>query len=89
MTVASANSLMLRELGARLHARRRALGMTQQELADQACYDRSAIAHIEAGRQDVPVTRLALLAYLLGLDLDVLLTGISILGNDSLEEAAR
>lgn len=75
----SANSPLLRELGARLKARRVALGLSQQELAVRACYDRSAVANLEAGRQDMPVTRLALFAYLLDLDLDVLFTGVSIL----------
>ena len=77
--MASANSPLLRELGARLRARRAALGMTQQELAGRACYARSTVANLEAGRQDMPVTQLALFAYLLGLDLDVLFAGVSIL----------
>lgn len=64
-----------------MQARRVALGLTQQELASRACYARSSVANLEQGRQDMPVTQLALLAYLLGLDLDVLFMGLSVLAD--------
>lgn len=76
----SADSPLLRELGDRFRARRVALGLTQQELAAMACYSRSTVANFEQGRQDMPVTQLALFVYLLGLDLDVFFMGVSVRG---------
>lgn len=76
-----APSPLLMELGDRVRARRMALGLTQRQLADRACYSRSSVANLEQGRQDMPITQLALIAHLLGLDLGVLLFGLSVLGD--------
>jgi transcriptional regulator with XRE-family HTH domain len=49
-------------LGGRVRAYREAAGITQQVLADKIGYTRSSVANLEAGRQDISVSRLASLA---------------------------
>ena len=60
---------LLHKIGRRVRAARMDAGMTQQELADRVLLSRPSIANLEGGNQEVPVTRLALIARVLGLDL--------------------
>jgi transcriptional regulator with XRE-family HTH domain len=63
-------SELLIKIGRRIAAARIDAGMTQQELADRACIHRSSVANLERGNQEMAVTRLALLAQILGLKLE-------------------
>ncbi len=60
---------LLRRIGRRVRDARMDAGMTQQELADRVLLSRPSIANMEGGNQEVPVTRLALIARVLGLEL--------------------
>jgi transcriptional regulator with XRE-family HTH domain len=62
-------SKLLIKIGRRVAAARIDAGMTQAELADRACIHRSSVANLERGNQEVAVTRLELLAHILGLEL--------------------
>ena len=55
--------------GMRVRAAREAARMTQQELAGMIGLARSSVANLEAGNQDITVSRLAILAEVLKLDL--------------------
>lgn len=59
--------------GHRYRSARELAGLTQQQVADAVGLVRSSIANFEAGRQDVPVTRLLALCAAVGLDVSVLL----------------
>ena len=60
---------LLHKIGRRVQAGRVDAGMTQQELADRVLLSRPSIANLEGGNQEVPVTRLALIARVLGMEL--------------------
>lgn len=49
-------------VGWRIAAAREISGLSQQELADQSGVSRCQITNIEAGRTDIPVTRLIRIA---------------------------
>lgn len=53
---------LLKEIGARAHAYRLGLGLTQVEVARRVGCNQSAIARIEVGDSALPVTRLVELA---------------------------
>jgi transcriptional regulator with XRE-family HTH domain len=56
---------LYKQIGDRLQARRVALGLTQQQLADVIGVKRTSITNTEAGRQCLPLERLyALCEYL-------------------------
>jgi ribosome-binding protein aMBF1 (putative translation factor) len=64
---------VLMPIADRLKAARKAVGMTQQDLAVKAGLSISAVVHIEAGRiPDPRVSTLRALAKALGLSMDVL-----------------
>ena len=63
-------SELLIKIGRRIRDARTDAGMTQQELADRACISRASVANLERGNQEMAVTRLALLARILGLKLE-------------------
>jgi transcriptional regulator with XRE-family HTH domain len=56
-------------VGMRVRAAREAARLTQQELAGMIGLARSSVANLEAGKQDITVSRLAMLAEVLKLDL--------------------
>jgi DNA-binding XRE family transcriptional regulator len=56
-------------VGMRVRAAREAARLTQQELAGMIGLARSSVANLEAGNQDITVSRLAMLAEVLKLDL--------------------
>ena len=45
-----------------VHARRRALGLTQADVGEKAGISRAQIANMEAGRTDIPMKTLARIA---------------------------
>ena len=60
---------LLHKIGNRVRAARVDAGMTQQELADRVLMSRPSITNLEGGNQEVMITRLALIAQVLGLNL--------------------
>lgn len=64
-----------RALGARLAARRRALGLTRQGVAATAGVSVQQLAKYEAGQNRIPASRLVVLAEALGVAASALLPG--------------
>ena len=56
-------------VGMRVKAAREAAGMTQEQLAQLIGLTRTSVTNIEFGRQELTVTRLAIVAEMLKLDL--------------------
>lgn len=65
----------LKRMGQRILARRRALGMTQEDLADQICTTAPMISNLELGKKAVRPDNLAKVCKALGLSADFVLTG--------------
>src|SRR5258708_10381000 len=74
MGAGSMSDELLRRAGIRVRVARDASGMTQQQLADHIGITRSSVANLEAGRQDMTISRLAGIALILNLDLASLVT---------------
>jgi len=64
-----------RQIGRRLHVRRRWLGLGQQDVADKAGVTRNFVSAIERGIQGLDAWRLRRVADALGVTLDWLLFG--------------
>ena len=60
---------VLRRVGQDIRAARRDARLTQQQLAGMIGTSRSSLANLEAGNQEITVTRLAALAEALKLDI--------------------
>ena len=58
-----------RRVGLRVRAAREAAGMTQEQLSARIGLNRSSVANIELGNQELTVSRLAIVAEVLHLDL--------------------
>jgi transcriptional regulator with XRE-family HTH domain len=67
---------LLRLLGLRIRAARRAHELSQQQLADRAAVSRNFVSVLERGLHSVDLLRLRRLAAALGMTLDTLLRGI-------------
>jgi transcriptional regulator with XRE-family HTH domain len=63
---------LLKELGRRIRDRRKALGLSQEELAAFADVDRSYMGGVERGERNISFTRLCDIARALQCDLDML-----------------
>jgi transcriptional regulator with XRE-family HTH domain len=63
----------IKETGDRVHMRRRALGLTQQQLAELCGFPYQIISRVEKGHQDLYAQRLALIAKHLRVSTDYLL----------------
>ena len=63
---------LIRAVGARLAAARRARGLTQEAVAERAGVDPQTVQRAEAGRVSLSVPRLKLLADALGIPMDSL-----------------
>lgn len=63
----------LQDLGSRIAARRKELGITQAELADSLQCSQQSVAQYESGTRRLPVSLLPELSRILGLTLDELL----------------
>lgn len=71
-------------IGARIRAAREMAGLTQAQLATRIDMTRSSVANLEAGRQGVPIARLASLGRVLDLDLTGLVpAGVTVARNGS------
>jgi transcriptional regulator with XRE-family HTH domain len=68
-----ATKAQLKAMGERIHMRRRALGLSQQELAALCHFPYQVINRVENGHQDLYAHRLALIAHHLGVRTDYLL----------------
>ena len=63
------------ELGPLVHARRRELGITQEELADLTDVHRTYISLLEQGRVSSKLETVLRILHMLGMDLDVRVRG--------------
>lgn len=72
--MADAHEELLRRAGARVRAARESAGMSQAQLAERIGLVRSSVSNLEAGRQDMTISRLAGIAAVLSLDLAELVT---------------
>lgn len=64
------------KIGQRIRARRQAIGLTQDELADRASTHRTYIGMLERAEKNVSVVTLARIASALEIELSKLLEGI-------------
>ncbi|WP_038757481.1 helix-turn-helix domain-containing protein [Burkholderia pseudomallei] len=69
-------STVLTQLGSRIREKRKALGWTQEELADRAQIDRSYLGGVERGERNVTFTVLSEICAALGCDVGEIVTGI-------------
>lgn len=67
---------ILKTLGHRIREKRKALGWTQEELADNADIDRSYIGGVERGQRNVTFKVLCQICAALGCDVATLTKGI-------------
>jgi transcriptional regulator with XRE-family HTH domain len=67
---------MLKELGGRIRARRKASGWTQEELASEAEIDRSYMGGVERGERNLTFTVLCKVCSALGCDVAALTKNI-------------
>lgn len=67
---------ILLRFGEALRARRLALGLSQEELADRCGLDRTYISGIERGRRNVSLRNLGLIAKALDVTVSQLLEGV-------------
>lgn len=63
-------------LGNRIRQRRKALGWTQEDLADKAAIDRSYIGGVERGERNITFTMLCQICLALGCDVAALTQGL-------------
>jgi transcriptional regulator with XRE-family HTH domain len=63
-----AEAAVLRQVGQRLQANRKAAGLTQGQVAGRLGMTRSSVANMEAGRQVISVFHLAVMAAAFGVD---------------------
>jgi transcriptional regulator with XRE-family HTH domain len=64
---------LLRSVGRRIREARAAAGLSQQQVASRVGMTRSSVANLEAGRQDMNITRLTAVLAALGIGLDALI----------------
>lgn len=74
--MAKAVSRELRELGKRVRARRKELGLAQERLALNASLDRSYVGSVERGERNITFVTLCRLCEALKCDVAALTTGI-------------
>lgn len=70
------DSAALRKLGSRIREKRKALGLTQEELAAKADIDRSYIGGVERGERNLTFTVLCQISEALGCYVSTLTKGI-------------
>ena len=69
-------STVLTQLGSRIREKRKALGLTQEALADRAQIDRSYLGGVERGERNVTFTVLTEICTALGCDVGEIAAGI-------------
>jgi transcriptional regulator with XRE-family HTH domain len=67
---------ILREFGRRVRDRRKALGLSQEELADKAGFDRTYISMIERGKRNLSLLNICRFAETLGTTASSLVEGM-------------
>lgn len=67
---------ILREFGKRIRERRQALGLSQEELADKAGFDRTYISMIERGKRNLSLLNISRFAETLKTTSSSLLEGL-------------
>lgn len=67
---------LLREFGDRLRTARRQAGLSQEALAHEAGLHRTYIGSVERGERNIALLNILTLATVLGVDVDMLLTGL-------------
>ncbi len=72
-----AERILLRKLGERIEARRKELGLTQEDLAQRSDLDRAYVGEVERGAYSVGFINLASLAHGLALDVGDLTAGLT------------
>ena len=85
----AAPSPLLAAIGRRVRAARLRAGLTQEELAALVCLTRPSITNLEGGRQDMPITRLELIAQFTGTQLTDLIPETPQIRRPALAGAAR
>lgn len=75
------NSEFLKDLGKRISTRRKALGLTQERLAEELEVSIQMISNLECGRKAVRLPNLVKLSKILKISCDFLLTGERIQGD--------
>lgn len=71
----SADHINYQDIGKRIQKRRKAIGMTQEELADKTDLDTSTISKFETGRTKISLPSLVEVANVLEMSADELLCG--------------
>jgi transcriptional regulator with XRE-family HTH domain len=71
--MAGAHVELLRTVGKRVRAAREAAGLSQEQVAKRVGLARSSVANLEAGRQDMNITRITGILAALGMDLNALI----------------
>ena len=71
-----ADEKLLRELGARIHNRRRELGLTQEQLAEKMDVSIHMISNLELGKKAIRPENLVRLCNILGVSADYILRGV-------------
>lgn len=66
---------LLREIGARIHARRKALGMTQEQLAEQMDVSIQMVSNLELGKKAIRPENLVKVCEALDISADFILRG--------------
>lgn len=72
-------------IGGRLRERRRALGLTQAQVAQRLGVTRTSITNIEAGRQKLPLDLLYELCVALNLDVATLVPPLDVVATTAME----
>ena len=76
LTINPVNQDILKTIGQRIREKRKSLGWTQEELADNAEIDRSYIGGVERGERNLTIKVLCQICAALGCDVAALTKGI-------------
>lgn len=69
------DNTLLKEMGSRIHARRKMMGLTQEELADRINVSTQMISNLETGKKAIRPENLIKICNALDASADYLLTG--------------
>lgn len=70
-------------LGKRIRAKRRELGMSQEELAHEAGLDRSYVGRVERGENNLTFVSLVRICRAMGCDVAALTTGLPVISDNT------
>ncbi len=80
---------LLKGMGKRIAARRKALGITQEEIAEKLDVSTQMISNLECGKKAIRLQNLVKLSEILNISIDYLLTGKQMISNDYSETARQ